>query len=35
MLTTKSLIERFNLELIAGESGLNKQIKTQIYQDQD
>src|SRR5690625_6427206 len=27
MLTTKSLIERFNLELIAGESGLNKQIK--------
>src|SRR5699024_3958674 len=27
MLTTKSLIERFDLELIAGEPGLNKQIK--------
>ena len=27
MLTTKSLVERFELEMIAGEAGLNKQIK--------
>ena len=27
MLTTQSLVERFKLEVITGEAGLNKQIK--------
>ena len=27
MLTTKSLVDRFELDLIVGEAGLNKQIK--------
>ena len=32
MLTTKSLVDRFELDLIVGEAGLNKQIKnTDIY----
>ena len=34
MLTTKSIIERFELKLVAGEQGLNKKIMNTDTQDQ-